>query len=190
MPGLGVGRHGILNPTTASGIDLLWQDWSGTVAEQAARCMRLAAAVAEVSRDYRATDSSIAGYPGRADAPTLTAVRDRRAVTAPVNLSEGPLMADPGEAFASMVVTCHHLSIDIDNLAHTIAASPAAVDWWGAAADAAFAAIRDLSRDVRATATAIDALRDVFAGYGDTVWPRSGVPVPTIRFLIGVDPGQ
>ena len=99
-------------------------------------------------------------------------------------------MADPGEAFASMVVTCHHLSIDIDNLAHTIAASPATVDWWGTAADAAFAAIRDLSRDVQATATAIDALRDVFAGYGDTVWPRSGVPVPTIRLLIGVDPGR
>ena len=30
----------------------------------------------------------------------------------------------------------------------------------------------------------------MFAGYGDTVWPRSGVPVPTVRFLIGVDPGR
>ena len=187
---LGVGRHGILNPTSASLVGLLWRDWSGTVAEQAARCIQLAAAVADVARDYRATDSSIAGYPSGADAPTLTAVRDRWAVMAAVNLSEGPLMADPAEAFAGMVVTSHHLSIDIDNLAHTIAGSPATVEWWGAAADAAFAAVRDLSRDVWAAATAIDALRDVFAAYGDTVWPRSGRPMSTIRFLIGVDPGR
>jgi hypothetical protein len=80
-----------------------------------------------------------------------------------------------------MVATCHHLSVDIDTVAHTVAASPAAVDWWGSAADAAFAAIRNLSRDVAATATAVDALRHVFAAYGAAVWPPSGVPVSAFR---------
>jgi len=30
-------------------------------------------------------------------------------------------------------------------------------------------------------------LRDVLAGYGDTVWPASGVPVSAVR-LLGADP--
>ena len=60
---LGVGRQGILNPTTANVVDPLWRDWSATIAKQAARCARLAAAVAQGSWDYRVADSSIAGDP-------------------------------------------------------------------------------------------------------------------------------
>ena len=184
-----VGRHGILNPTTAGAVHVLWADWSGTVAEHATRCRRLAAAVAEASRGYRATDSSVAGYANRNDGQTVTAAGRTCAQTGPVDVVEGPLMVEPGEAFADMVATCHHLSIDIDTVAHTVAASPAAVDWWGSAADAAFAAIRDLSRDIRTTATAIDALGHVFAAYRDTVWPSTGVPISAVR-PPGADPGR
>ena len=189
IAGLGVGRHGILDPTTARAVHVLWSGWSGSLAGQAARCARLAGAVAEVSLRYRAADDAIAGCRALADASGFTAVAETCAVGAWVDLTEGPLMADPGEVLAGMVATCHHLPIDVGHVAHTIAACPATVDWWGAAADAAHAAIRDLSRDVAATATAIDALHDVFAAYGDTVWPRAGLTLPALAILPGGDPG-
>ena len=189
ISGLCVGRHGILNPATAAAVHIVWADWAGTAAQQASRCRRLAATVAQVSREYRATDCGIAGYPEPTDAPPAAAVGGTRAQTGPVDIVDGPLNVDPGEVFAGMVAACGHLSIDIDTIAHTIAALPQAVDWWGSAADAAFAAIRDLSRDVAATAAAIDALRDVCAGYSETVWPPAGIPISAVRVL-GVDPGR
>ena len=189
IAGLGVGRHGVLDPTTARAVHVVWSGWSGRAAELAARCIRLAGALSEVSRRYRATDVGVAGCPDFGGASRFTAAGEVGAVSATVSLTEGPLLADPGEAFANMVAACHHLSIDIDNVAHTITASPAAVEWWGAAADAAYAAIRDLSGDVAAIAAAIDALRDVFAAYGDTVWPRAGLPLSALAVLRSVDPG-
>jgi hypothetical protein len=107
--GLAVGRHGVLNPATARAVQVLWTDWTATVAEHAIRCMRLAAAVAEVSRDYRATDSGVAGYPYLSVALTFTSAARTRAAS--VDVVDGPLMADPGDAFAGMVASCQHLSM-------------------------------------------------------------------------------
>ena len=170
-----VGRHGVLNPTTARAVQVLWADWMATVAEQAARCKELAAAVTEVSRDYRRTDGGMAGYP--------------IAATASVDGVEGPLMADPGDAFAGMVATCHHLSIDIDTIARTIAGLPAAVEWWGSG-------LRQCGRSGRCGSPARRSPAVATWGVAATIWAA-----PAIRLHApidvraehpprGVDPGQ
>jgi DNA-binding SARP family transcriptional activator len=177
------GRHGIVHASSAQSVARLWVGWASTIAAQSGRCAQIAVTIAEVSHRYRATDNHVAGIFD--DIPDhITTVRP-----APSMLDEAAdayasaVLAEPAEALTAMVATCRQLAVDLDTVAHTIAEPQTAVDWWGSAADAASAAIRDLSSEIRATADAFDGLTQVFAGYAETVW------IDPARLPMSIDAG-
>ena len=167
------GRHGILHQPSAISVARLWAEWSRATAAHAHTCQHLSDAISAAARDYHRTDTMLAGHPTPPVAGARTPAagcHDQHAGAGADDADVGSATTEPAVQLAGMVAAGRVVAVDLDAVAHSIAQPHRLVDWSGITADAAFAAIRDLSRHVAASATAVDGLTGVFAAYGDAIW--------------------
>ena len=167
------GRHGILHQPSAISVARLWPEWSCAIAAHAHTCQHLSDAISAAARDYHRTDAMLAGHPTPAVVGARTPAagcHDQHAGAGLDAADVGSATTDPAVQLAGMVAAGRVVAVDLDAVAHSIAQPHRLVDWSGITADAAFAAIRDLSRHIAASATAVDGLTGVFAAYGDAIW--------------------